>query len=94
MAGWVGIKGAQRALEKVVRCYGDDVDRLCDIVRQVVPGRGVDRASEKEKALHKACGGKAGRGRCRFSLQRQSKSASESECDSDCRGGECWESSL
>ncbi len=33
---WAGMKKAQRALEKAVRCYGDDVDRLCDIVRQVV----------------------------------------------------------
>ena len=25
----------ERALEKAVRCYGDDAARLCDIVRQV-----------------------------------------------------------
>jgi hypothetical protein len=32
---WAGLKGAERALEKAVRCYGGDVSRLCDVVRQV-----------------------------------------------------------
>jgi hypothetical protein len=32
---WAGLKGAGRAVEKAIRCYGDDVSRLCDVVRQV-----------------------------------------------------------
>ena len=32
---WASLKTAQRALEKTVRCYGDDPTRLCDLARQV-----------------------------------------------------------
>ena len=30
-----GLKGSGRALEKTIRCYGEDASRLCDVVRQV-----------------------------------------------------------
>ena len=32
---WTKLKGRERALEKAVRCYCDDITRLCDVVRQV-----------------------------------------------------------
>ena len=32
---WAKLKGRERALEKAVRCYCDDITRLCDVVRQV-----------------------------------------------------------
>ena len=40
--GWLmELRQLGPALEKAVRCYGGDVSRLCDVVRQVALVRGL-----------------------------------------------------
>ena len=38
---WAGLKERRRAEEKLARCYGGDVTRICDVVRQVLARRGT-----------------------------------------------------